>query len=354
MSDRNEKFSQIFKTFQERNKKEILQIGKVLGKGAFGEVRDIIFKSKVMAGKITERENDEKSQEEKYLFDLRGHNLIRMNKIYSMTKGDKFYDLIIMDKAVLRDLGKINEFYHRHNLLKLIYTEPFDEKSGDNLLRFYAKQIIDALEILDRNDFVHFDIKPENLLITVNLILKLSDFSLLRKINGRITIPGGTPGYMTPEYYINKDLSPHEAKTQDYFALGSSLFILKYGIHLLKYKKYEDSKMTYDRIISLLEKNIAYIKSQKLTDKKFMNFLIHLIMYKPEQRPSFEQIYRNNWLNKNKQELQQTIMAFESDEEKLIEELQKKDFMIKKEKSILKRENNSNQIKFRFKKKVLN
>ena len=354
MSDRSEKYNKIFKIFQQSYKNEISQIGKLLGKGAFGEVRDITFKNKVMAGKISERENDDKSQEEKYLFDLRGHNIIRMNKIYTKKIDDKYYDLIIMDKAVLRDLGKINEFYHRHNLLKLIYLEPFDEKSGDNLLRFYSKQIINGLETLDRNDFVHFDIKPENLLITVNLILKLSDFTLLRKINGRMQLPGGTQGYMTPEYYIKKDVSPDDARKQDYFALGSSLFILKYGIQLLRFKKYDDSKMNYDRIISLLEKNIAFIKSQKLTDKKFMNFLINLIMYKPEERPSFEQIYRNNWLNKNNKELEQTIMAFETDEEKLIEELQKKDFIIKKEKIINNKEKNTNQIKFRFKKKVLN
>ena len=111
--------------------------------------------------------------------------------------------------------------------------------------------------------------------------------------------------------------------------------------------------MTYDRIINLLEKNIAFIKSQKLTDTKFMHFLIQLINYSPDERPSFEQIYRNNWLNKNNKELEQTIMAFETDEEKLIEELQKKDFIIKKEKKILHIENKKNQIKFRFKKKVL-
>jgi hypothetical protein len=110
--------------------------------------------------------------------------------------------------------------------------------------------------------------------------------------------------------------------------------------------------MNYDRIISLLEKNIAYIKSQKCTDKNFMNFLIKLIMYTPDERPSFEQIYRNKWLNENSKELDQTISAFENDEEKLIMELQKQDFLVKKEKIIQKR-GNLNQYKFRFKKKIL-
>ena len=44
-------------------------------------------------------------------------------------------------------------------------------------------------------------------------------------------------------------------------------------------------------------------------------------------------------------------MAFESDEEKLIMELEKNDYIIKKEK-MLKKQNKYNQVKFRFKKKT--
>lgn len=346
MSDR---YNNIFEEFK-KNNKDIIKIGKTLGRGAFGEVRDVTFKNKVMAGKVVEKDKDEKSQEEKFILELRGHNIIRMNKIYSKKINGKFYDLIIMEKAILRDLGKLNEYYHRHNLLKLIYEDPFDEKTGDNLLRFYSKQIINSLEILDRNDFVHFDIKPENILIAMNLILKLSDFSILKKINDLTKLPGGTQGYITPEYYIDKCVSSEDAKKQDYFAFGSCLFILKYGEQLLKYRKYDNPKMNYDRIIDLLERHISLIKANKLTDKKFMKFLINLIMYTPNDRPSFEEIYRNKWLNQNNKELEQTVMAFENDEEKLIMELQKKDFLIKKEKR-LKKENHSSQIKFRFKKK---
>ena len=31
---------------------------------------------------------------------------------------------------------------------------------GDNLLRFYSKQIVDRLKILNRYNYVHFDLKP--------------------------------------------------------------------------------------------------------------------------------------------------------------------------------------------------
>ena len=341
-----EKLDDIFKAFQNTYNREITQIGKLLGKGAFGEVRDITFKNKVMAGKIIE---NEKPGQESLALNLRGQNIIRIQKIYQKEYNKKSYDLIIMEKAILRDLGKLNEYYHRHNLLKLIDSNPFDEKCGDNLLRFYARQMINALQVLDINNYIHFDIKPENLLVTMNLIIKLSDFSLLTKVEKKMKLPGGTQGQLTPEYYIEKNTLSEIAKKQDYFALGSTLFILKYGVPLLKYKNYDNDKLNTDRIIDLLLRNISYIKSRYITDKSFMKFIISLIQTKPNNRPNFELIYRNKWLNKNVDELEKTFMIFENDEEKLIKEFQKKDYIIKKEKSLKKNDNNS--FKFRFKKK---
>ena len=335
MSKRKEK-SDMLEIFEKFKNSEITGIGKLLGRGAFGEVRDIIFKNKTAAGKLIKRESNEITEEEKFSQELRGQNIIKINKIYTKEIKDEWYDLVIMEKAILRDLGKLNEFYHGHNLLKLI-NEPFDEAAGDNLLRFYSKQIISALEILDRNYYIHFDLKPENLLITINLVLKLTDFSLLKKVQDKdnnIKIPGGTPGYLSPEYYIERNVSPEDARKQDYFALGSTLFFLKYGFDLLKYKKSEDKIIIANQIIDSLQKNISYIKSQKITDKDFVDFLCSLISYRPKDRPSFDQIYRNKWLNKDSDKLEEILYGFENDEDKLIMELQKNDYLIKKEKDL--------------------
>ena len=367
------KFDYAFKAFKEKYKTEIAQIGKILGKGAFGEVRDVKYKNKAMAIKIMERDKEEKIEGEKLAINLRSHNIIRIQKIYEGEKfkntsreknkensnSSEYYDFIIMEKAVLRDLGKLNEFYHRHNLLKLIKNDPdnyiFNENTGDSLLRFYARQIINALEILDENNYVHFDIKPENLLMSINLIVRLTDFSLLKEVKDSyidFKIPGGTQGYITPEYYIDKRVQKDTARNQDFFALGSSLFLLKYGLQLLKYKKFDDSRMNADRIVDLLQQNINYLKSQTFTDRDFMFFIRCLVGYTPEERAFFQQIIRNKWLNKNVDELDRIVMGFENDEEKLIIELQKNDFLLKKEENLKKRENKkfSKSNKYCFKK----
>ncbi len=376
------KYEQAFRGFYQRYPNEINSLGKILGKGTFGEVRDVKYKGKAMAVKIMEKNEDDKLQGEKLAINLRNNNIIKIQKIYEKEKfkessnnsternkertsrsTEKTYDFIIMEKAVLRDLGKLNEFYYRHNLLKLIKLKIddsyiFDEDTGDNLIRFYARQVINALGAINQNNYIHFDIKPENLLVSVNLIIRLTDFSLLKEIQEKnekyIKLPGGTQGYTTPEYYIDKNMKIDSARKQDYFALGSSLFVLKYGLPLLKYKKYEDNRMNADRIIDLLQENINFLKSQTFTDRDFMAFIISLIGYNPDERVDFQKIYRNKWLNKNNDILDRILMAFENDEEKLIIELQKKDYLMKKEENSKNENNNKKNYKtnkFRFTKK---
>ena len=209
-NDKKENMLDIYYKFQ--NTCNFIKVGKLLGKGTFGEVRELIYKNKTMAGKLVKRDDDEKAKEEQYIKELRNYNIIKINQIHSKNIGGKNYDLIIMEKARLKDLGKLNEFYHKFNLLKLIF-DPFDEPLGDSLLRFYSRQIINALETLDRNYFIHYDIKPVNLLVTINLIIKLTDFSLLRKVKeGNTRIPGGTLGFLSPEYYLEKNVPCEDAR----------------------------------------------------------------------------------------------------------------------------------------------
>ena len=342
-------FDSIFDYFK-KNDSQIEYFGKTLGKGLYSEVREVKLKNseKKMAAKLVKKENDNLKETE-LVQELRGNNIIKMNKIISREINGEDYDLIIMEKEILRDLGKLTEFYYKHNLLKLIIEDPFDQKIGDNFLTFYAKQIIDGLETLDRNYFVHFDIKPENLLITINLNIKLSDFGLITKVRdggGKIKIPEGTQGFLTKEYFNKEKVTADVARKQDYFALGSTLFYLKYGEYLLKYKKFDEPMLNAERIMELLNIKIAYIRSRKESDQEFIDFLTSLLHYNPDERPSFEQIYRNKWVNANREELELITSSNINDEEKVIMELQKSDYLINKEKELPKKKQN-----FRFKKK---
>ncbi len=341
-------FERVFKEFKEKNS-SILYFGKTLGKGAYGQVREVVLNNsqKVLAAKLIKKDKDEKFGEIEYIDHLKNKNTIKIIQVMTMPINQNKYYLIIMEKAMLRDLSKLSEFFFKHNLLKLIDEKLFEEEAGENLLRFYAKQIINGMKNLDDNYLVHFDIKPENLLITLNLVIKLSDFGYLTSIKDKkeVKIPGGTQGYLSREYYEKNLLSNEDAKKQDYFSFGASLFYLKFGKNMLKYQKMDEPILNVHRVTQLLDKKMSFIQSRPLTEQYFINFICKLIQFDPVDRPSFEEIYRDKWLNENLDTIREMFYFYESDEEKLIMELQKSDYLIRR-----KKESKSKCKKFKFKK----
>ena len=121
---------------------------------------------------------------------------------------------------------------------------------------------------------------------------------------------------------------------------------------MLDYSEYLDRNSTSDVIIDLLQKAMDKIKSKKLSDKEFIDFLCSLIAYKPEERPDLELMYRNKWLNKNTEDIINIAENFELDEEKLIIELDKSDFLMNKRNTINENRKKGNkniyQNKFKF------
>jgi serine/threonine protein kinase len=337
----------------------INSIIKDLGKGGFGKVVEVYHPkfNKVLAGKLVERKTDSKYNESDLSKLVRGPHLVKINKIYEEKYDKKEYNFILMEKAPLKDLKTFRDSLRNQNILKLVYLNPFD-LIGDNFLRFLFKQVVEGLEVLDRGNYVHFDIKPKNILIFSNMILKLSDFGLLRDIksiknkDNKLKIPGGTQGYLSIEYYKNKDhiIHENEANKQDFFALGITLFFIKYGKDMIKIRiNNRDEDFDYlkiaDYLVDDIQNAMNEIKTTKSSEKDFIDFLISLIQFNAKDRTNFEEIYRNKWINKNWEEILEIFNINRTDEEKLILELDKSDFIIKKKQylnEIHNKQNNNN------------
>ena len=330
----NSKLDKIFDEFRKSNK-NINQFLKILAESPDGEIREVKYNNEQYIAKLI------RLNKEKYFYPekLRGPNIIKIIEVIYKKINDIDYQLIIMEKAFLRDLSLMATHIHKFHFLKII-NDPFIDFIGDNFMRFFIKQVAHGLEVLERNELVHFDLKPDNMLITRNLKLKISDFSFLINLNeakGEIIIPERTEGYLSPEFYKEKTVDANTAKKQDYFALGSSIFLLKTGEQMLKYPKNDDEKMMESRIIDLLQRDIAHIRSYPTMDKAFADFLCSLIQYFPEERPTFEEIYRNKWLNENTEEISLVENSFtDGEENKLMIELLKSDFLIEKRKIVKK------------------
>lgn len=89
--------------------------------------------------------------------------------------------------------------------------------------RYYAAQIVDALEFMHGKDVIHRDLKPENLLLDGQFRIKITDFG-----TGKILENGaekantfvGTAQYVAPELLESNETS----KSSDLWALGCIIY----------------------------------------------------------------------------------------------------------------------------------
>jgi len=95
----------------------------------------------------------------------------------------------------------------------------------------YFYEILDALEYLFKNDIMHRDIKPQNILINNNKI-KISDFGFAKSFekNELITTFCGSPLYMAPEIILNREYT----YLSDIWSLGVVLYELLVKSHPYK------------------------------------------------------------------------------------------------------------------------
>ena len=307
-----------------------------IGSGGFGVVLKVKKDKKLYAIKVM-FPNEKNKVYPELVKEFRGKNLVKI--LYEKYPEDQNYYFYVME---LSSIGSLSDF-HKYLDKKLIFKDPFIEKIGDNLMRFFAIQMVNGLRTLFEGNLVHFDIKPDNVLIFKGLECKLIDFSLLRKLcpDKLGGVPGGTLGYFSPEYLKREGKMNDEIyKKQDYFAIGLTLFYLKYGEHavtgFLRDKNnnmnetekndldYLNYKITLDCLLRAKNK----IESQPFQDAEFNEFLLNLIQLDPDARLDFEKIIRNNWLNKNKKEIEKIRNINISDEDNILIELQKSDFLI--------------------------
>lgn len=76
----------------------------------------------------------------------------------------------------------------------------------EDAARFYAAEVILALEHLHNLDFVYRDLKPENLLLDSMGHIRITDFGFAKHLPGnkRTFTVCGTPDYLAPEVILNK------------------------------------------------------------------------------------------------------------------------------------------------------
>ena len=250
---------------EELLKKHKFEYVSELGKGGFGsvfaiKVNDTIFAYKIVKVRQFDELNSKKSKSEiekdkeeynkiinliekefNYAKMLRSKYCIRTLSIYKdpfIGKNIIIYSAV-MEKALYSDLKYFIYYFYKGNMLHLNnYHKHFNHIYHINkfTIKFFSYQIIQCLDFLERHQLCHCDFKPENFLINIGFVIKMSDFSLLKLIekNKNIILTSSTWNIKSPEYYNeNKEVKGKDAIKVDIFSFGLILYYMCFNQHLL-------------------------------------------------------------------------------------------------------------------------
>jgi len=267
----------------------------LVGKGSFGKVMQVrkrdtgkIYAMKVLDKKhILEHNEVEHTLAEKHILQKISHPFL-VNLHFSFQTEDKLY--FILDYVNGGEL-----FFHLQK----------EKRFSEDRVKFYSAEILLALEHLHQNGIIYRDLKPENLLITNEGHIVLTDFGLCKegidKDDDRTGTFCGTPEYLAPEVLKGKGYG----KEVDWWSYGSLVYEMLTGLPPFysqdvqeMYKKIMTDKLKFPHgmgedakslLEGLLQRDISLrLKDpSKIKDHPFFKAIDFNALYNKKIKPSF-------------------------------------------------------------------
>jgi len=152
-----------------RFSKKAFETIKVIGRGAFGEVRLVRMNSngQLYAMKILRK--SEMIHKEQV-----GHVMAERDLLADTAGNDRIVKLFFSFQDA-EHLYLIMEFVPGGDMMNLLILE---DTFPESWTRFYIAETILAIESIHKLNYIHRDIKPDNLLIDAQGHIKLTDFGL--------------------------------------------------------------------------------------------------------------------------------------------------------------------------------
>lgn len=178
----------------------------------------------------------------------------------------------------------ILEYCEKGDLSELLKANVFSEQD----VHFYFSHLVSALKYLHTKQIIHRDIKPKNILVSNDNILKLTDFGFAKHSNAidmNKTICG-SPLYMAPEILSS---SPYST-VSDLWSIGIVLFEMISG-----------RTPYYAENIDDLQKNIQCASQFDLIDALSISnsckqLLFQLLDMNQSSRLSWEEFFQHTWI----------------------------------------------------------
>lgn len=172
------------------------------------------------------------------------------------------------------------EYYPLGDLYNFIKRYDIDE----GLILEFLHQIIIGLDYIHQKEFVHRDMKPQNMLLKLNekrdgFSLAICDFGLAKSINSIKASKVGSDFYVAPEVK-----SRHEYNSKiDIFSFGAVLYFL-----LFKKERYFNDIINSEDFIESIQREIQ--ESNYENKEIFKDLLLKCLSKDPSQRPTSKEL----------------------------------------------------------------
>ena len=123
----------------------------------------------------------------------------------------------------------VTEYLGGYTLAHLLNSvRPLPEKDAVQL----AGRICDALAYMHEHGVIHRDLKPQNIMICYDGMIRIMDFGIAKAAEGRrITFTGFTPSVGTPDYMAPEQVKGKRGDERtDIYSLGAILYEMVVGV----------------------------------------------------------------------------------------------------------------------------
>lgn len=270
------------------------ELGKVLGSGSFGQVREATLKespSEVRAVKMIERDNEDGEWSNKAIFvrevgllkQIKHENIIQYFDVYA----DSDFLYVVMELCAGGEV-----------FAKIIELKRFSEHDAAVI----GAQMLRAIDYIHKVNIIHRDIKAENFMLaqpTWPSAVKMIDFGMACRFQADqvLTELCGSPHYLAPEL-----IGQRYNHLADVWAFGVLMYLIMYGRYPY------DAKQPRDIMVKILTEPIQWSTKVKLSQEA-SSFLKSLLEHSPKKRLTAEAALQHSWIISKANETEKEVEA---------------------------------------------